>query len=462
MLTLLLSLVAAAAPPALEVRVDPVQVPAVVEVPVENLVWADAMHDQGPAWVVAEILGDDLEHCEDLRSADGFKPAHADALWSQGLLSHAVIEVSHAGVSVAGRLVVPLVDGQTPEHVKDGVVLRPLLQTLMAYRETQYQFRVACKDPAWKAGGTPTAASAERLLIAVAPDMPFDVVHEVLLTARKARFKTFYLYARGRRVVSDPEATPPAVGDAGVRVFVASDGGLGIDYQDEGTDTPASLTSYLPRPAGTRSARVVPYGISPFSAVVGAAGALLDRGFEPAVLPRLDGDELRAARQAPRPVETRRTISGRRAVTAVPITLPEGSAEERRTVGNVTRFSITGATPHVAIFTPPVHLADALNTPAIGSQLKRVLTCYRDEQSENEGLEGELVLEVRVKPTGQAERVSFLPTSTLEDRHVRRCVVDEFMSLPYPQAAITPDPMLWKVNFLPRAPGIAAEEKEDG
>lgn len=461
MLAVLLTLFASAAPP-LEVHVDPVQVPAVVEVPVENLVWADAMHDQGPAWVVAEILGDDLQHCDVLRSADGFKPAHAEELWSEGLLSHAVVEVTHEGVSVAGRLIVPLVDGQTPSHLKDGVVLRPLLQTLMAYRETQYQFRVACRDPAWKAGGVPTSASSERLLVAVAGDMPFDVVHEVLLTARKARFKTFYLYARGKRVVADPLAMPPSVGDAGARVFVASDGGLGIDYQDEGTDTPASLVTYLPRPAGTRSARVVPYGISPFAAVAGAAGALLDRGFEPAVLPRLDGDELRAGRQAPHPIQTRRSISGRRAVTAVPITLPEGSAEERRTVGNVTRFSITGATPHVAIFTPPVHLADALNTPAIGSQLKRVLTCYRDEQSGNAALEGELVLEVRVKPTGEAERVSFLPTSTLDDRHVRRCVVDEFMSLPYPQAAITPDPMLWKVNFLPRAPGIAAEEEEDG
>jgi hypothetical protein len=462
MLTLLLGWLALAAPPALRLGVAPVDVPAVIEIPVDSLVWVDAHHPMGAPEAVAEVLGDDMARCPDLRSSLGFRPRGAEDLWERELLRYAVVEVTAEGIAVSGRTVMPLEGGDTPERLKEGLVLTPLLDTLLAHREVLFQFRGACGDPAWEKGGAPTAASGERLLLAVAPDVPFDVVYEVLFTARKARFKHFYLYARSRRVVPDPLNDPPSVGDASVRVFVASDGGLGIDYEEEGQDSPQELLTYLPRPAASRSARVVPYPVSPFARVAGAAGALLAQGFEPAVLPRLDRDDLRASRVAPVPQAVVRTVSGTRSVQAVPITIPEGTAEERRTAGNVTRFSITGSTPHVAVFTPPAHLADALNTPEVGSRLKHVLTCYRDEESDNTGLQGMLALEVRVKPDGTAEKVAILPTSDLDDPHVRRCVVDEFAALRFPQAAITPDPMLWKVLFLPRPPGTPAPDASEG
>lgn len=453
MLISLLSLFAPAlaGPSPLRLNVASVDVPAVVEVPLDSLVWVDVDHPKGATEAVAEILGDDLVHCEDLRSSMGFRPRHADQLWSAGLLRYAVVEVTARTVSVGGRKVADLVGGDTVDRDKRGVVLLPLLDELMAQREAQYQFRVSCKDPEWSRDGAPTAASNESLLLAVAPDVPFDVVHEVLLTARKAHFKRFYLYASSRTVVSDPRPEPPTLGDSGISVYVASDGGLGIDSQAEGEDTARALTGYLPRPAATRSARVVPYQSSPFSHLVGAAGALLARGWEPAVLSRLDSEDMRAGRVAPHDRSTTRNISGKRSVTAVPITLPEGDPSVAAVRDKRTRFVITGNTPHVAIFTPPAHLADALNTPDVGAHLKQVLTCYRDEETDTEGLTGELVLEIQVQPSGTVSHLSLLPTSTIDDVHLRRCATDAFAGLQFPSYAVTPEPMLWKVLFLPKA-----------
>lgn len=136
------------------------------------------------------------------------------------------------------------------------------------------------------------------------------------------------------------------------------------------------------------------------------------------------------------------------------MTLPEGGETliaSRRTAAR-TRFSITGSTPHVATFTPPVHLADALNTPEVGGQLKTVLTCYRDEESDTEGLKGDLVLELKASPSGRISKVRLMPTSTIDDPHLRRCVVDAFAALSMPGAAITAEPMLWTVSFDPGQP----------
>ena len=457
---LLFAMLTHAAPP-LEIGVDPVAVPAAVEVPADTLVWVDVTHPDGAPAAVAEVLGDDLANCPKIASTMGFRPRGLHDLWASGVLGRALVEVTAAGVRVGGDTLVSLENGAVPERFKEGVVIRPLLDRLLAHREALYQFRVACDDPPWKMGGPATAASREHLLLAVAPDVPFDVVHEVLVSARKARFKHFYLYARGRTVRPDPLAAPPDLGDASTRVFVASDGGLGIDYEQEGTDSPRALLGYLPAASGDDSARVVPYLVSPFADVVGAAGALLAHGYAPALLPRLDREDLRTGRSQPRPRRARHLIPANRTVQAVPITLPEGSAEQRRRVGNVTRFSIAGATPHVAIFTPPAHLADALNTPEVGARLKHILTCYRDEESDEEGLKGGIDLEVHVRPTGAPDTVKVLPTSELEDPHLRRCVVDEFTALRFPQAAITPDPMLWRIQFLPKPPGQATTAGEE-
>jgi hypothetical protein len=449
---------ALAGPSPLQLHVDPVDVPAVVEVSLDSLLWVNVSHPSGAAEAVAEVLGDDLVHCDDLRSATGFKPRHADDLWKRDLLRYAIIEVSATSISVGGQRVLDLVGGDTPDSAKRGVVLVPVLDALLAQAEAQYQFRVACNDPEWVPGGAATSASNQAVLLAVAPDVPFDVVHEILLTARKARFKYFYLYASGRNVVADPHARPPTLGDNGLSVYVASDGGLGIDSQEEGRDTASLLLDYLPRPAGTRSGRVVPYQASPFSRVVGAAGALLAKGWEPAVLSRLDSEDLRAVRSAPTSRSVDRSISGRRSVTAVPITLPEGDVTVSEVREKRTRFVITGNTPHVAIFTPPAHLADALNTPDVGASLKHVLTCYRDEEADTEGLSGELVFEILVQPSGQVSKVSLLPTSSLQDLHLRRCATDAFTALHFPSYAVTPEPMLWKVLFLPGPPGGAEGE----
>jgi hypothetical protein len=450
MWTLALSL-AVAAPPSLEVRVVPPDVPAAVEVPLDSFYWVNLDHPKGAAEAVAEILGDDLKDCDNLKGPYGFQPSKADALWEAGLLRYAVVELTADALSVAGQPVVKLEDGRIPDRVKDGVVIRPLLRLLLTQHEAQIQFAAACGHPEWTPRGPATSASSGRLLVAVAPDMPFDVVQEVLLTARKARFKHFYLLAKGRRTLADPLAAPPDLADAGLRLYVASDGGLGLDSESEGTDTATAVAGYLPTPRKTRSARVVPYPASPFAAVAAAAGATLANGWEPAVLPRLDSDDLRAARAQPVPMVAVTRIPARRAITAVPVTLPEGGALETASDARRTRFSISGATPHVAIFTPPAHVADALNTPEIGAQLKKVLTCYRDEEQDKPGLQGDLVLEMRVRPSGEAERGVYLPTSTLDDELLRGCVLDEFLALRLPAAALTPEPMLWRVRFVPNA-----------
>jgi len=450
MLLLLSQLIqpATAADSSLELHVEPVMVPATSQVPLDTLVWVNLEHRLGPAGAVAEILGDDFSRCDDLRSVHGFRPRHARELWAQGLLRHAVVEVTRDGIFVGGTLVVTLEDGQTPDRLKEGVVLRTVLDALLRQREAQYQFRIACEDEAW-APGVLTSASSERLLVAVAPDMPFDVVHEVLVSARKARFKQFYLYAKSRRFAPDPQTSPPRLGDTQMRVFVASDGGLGIDPQEEGQDSPSAVVGYLPSPASTRTSTVIPYSSSPFSAVVGAAGALLAKGWHPSLGVRLDGQDLRSGRVAPSAQPVSRVLSSSRPISAVPITLPEGaqqtSSARRKTPR--TRFVITGATSHVATFTPPAHLADALNTPSMGGQLKTVLTCYRDEESDTQGLAGELVLELRASPAGGVESAKLLPTSTVTDPHLRTCVIDAFTALRLPGAAITPEPMLWTVAF---------------
>ncbi|MFK7931741.1 MAG: hypothetical protein AB8H79_26425 [Myxococcota bacterium] len=450
MLLLLSQLVqpATAAESDLELHVEPVMVPATSQVPLDTLLWVNLEHRLGPAGAVAEILGDDFSRCDDLRSVHGFRPRHAKELWADGLLRHAVVEVTRDGVYVGGTLVVTLEGGKTPDRLKEGVVLRPVLDALLRQREAQYQFRMACEDEAW-APGVLTSASSESLLVAVAPDMPFDVVHEVLVSARKARFKRFYLYAKSRRFAPDPQAAPPTLGNTKMRVFVASDGGLGIDPQEEGLDAPSAVVSYLPSPAGTRTSTAIPYPSSPFSAVVGAAGALLAKGWHPSLGVRLDGDDLRSARIAPAAPAVERVLSSNRPVSAVPITLPEGNEQTSSTRRSSprTRFVITGASTHVATFTPPAHLADALNTPSVGGQLKTVLTCYRDEESDTQGLAGTLVLELRANPAGGVESATLLPTSTVSDPHLRTCVIDAFTALRLPGAAITPEPMLWTVEF---------------
>ena len=438
----------------LRLHVPPVDVPATVDVPLDSLVWVNLRYQGGPTEAVAEILGDDLSNCPDLRSDLGFRPRDTRELFRRDLVRYAVVEVSATGIRVGGQDVMPLEDGNTPERLKEGVVLRPLLDALLAQAEAQYQFQRACQDPAWEPGGAVTSASSGRLLVAVSPDVPFDVLQEVLVTARKARFKTFYLAARSRRSVTDPLPQPPAVGDATMRVFVASDGGLGIDSQEEGQDSASLLIDYLPSPAGTRSARVVPYPASPFAYVVGGAGALLSKGWEPALLARFDKDDLRAPRRAPTVGFGEPRDLGRRSVQAVPVTLPEGAVEpqtSRRTVAR-TRFTITGETPHVATFTPPAHLADALNRPDVYRQLNPILTCYRDEEADDEGMEGELVLQLQVGPSDTAESVTLLPTTTIEDVHVRRCAVDTFKELRLPSVAVTPEPMLWTISLTPGAP----------
>jgi len=457
MLLPLLTLLASLTTPArageddLVLHVDPVDVPATVDVPLDTLLWVNLRYKGGPTEAVAEVLGDDLANCPDLRSELGFRPRDARDLFRRDLLRYAVVEVTAEQILVGGVPVMPLEDGDTPERLKEGVILRPLMDALLKQAEAQYQFQLACKDPAWTSDGTVTSGSSGRLLVAVAPDVPFDVLQEVLVTARKARFKIFYLHARSRKTVSDPLPEPPSVGDATMRVFVASDGGLGIDSQEEGQDTASLLIDYLPSPAGTRSARVVPYPASPFAYVVSGSGALLSKGWEPALLARFDKDDLRATRQAPVPRTVERRISARRSVQAVPVTLPEGAQQtttSRREVSR-TRFTITGDTPHVATFTPPAHLADALNRPDVYQQLNPILTCYRDEEADTEGLAGELVLQLQVGPSGTVTSVSLLPTSTVEDVHLRRCTVDTFRELTLPSVAVTPEPMLWTVALTP-------------
>lgn len=449
---ILLSLLATAAPPALELRAAPIEVPAVVEIPPNSLYWVNLKYPGGPTEAVAEILGDNLVHCDNLRGMLGFQPALGDALWERGLLRYATIELTSTALYVGDEKVLTLEQGRVPESHKQGVVIRPLLDQLLAQQEAQVQFSAACDHPEWRPGAGSTSGANGRVLVAVAPDMPFDVVHEVLVTARKARFKYFYFHAEGERVLQDPLAPPPMLGEIGARVFVASDGGLGIDATEEGTDGPRELLTYLPLPKTTRSARVVPYPASPVARVIAAAGTLLAKGWHPTVLPRLDADDLRQARVAPRAEDQSIELPSRRPITAVVLTLPEGSARETVADSRRTRFSITGTTPHVAVFTPPAHLADALNTPEVGAQLKAVLTCYRDESEDQESLSGDLVIEVRVKPSGEAARGTYLPTSTISDPLLRSCVLDEFLSLTLPAAAITPDPMLWRVQFYPTAP----------
>jgi hypothetical protein len=459
-IALLLAVAFATPPiPPLELRVETVDVPATVDVPIDTLYWVNLDHPKGAAEAVAEILGDDLSDCANLIGPHGFQPSRADALWARDLLRYAVVEVTAEAIYVAGQPVVRLERGRVPDGAKDGVVIRPLLKRLLAQHEAQIQFAAACGHPEWRPGGPPTSASSARLL-AVAPDMPFDVVHEVLLTARKARFRSFYLYAKGRRTMSDPLAAPPDLVDAGLRVFVASDGGLGLDSEEESRDNATALTGYLPAPRRSRSARVVPYPASPFSAVVAASGALLAKGWEPAVLPRLDAEDLRAARLPAAATAATTRIPAKRAVSAVPVTLPEGGALETAADARRTRFSISGATAHLAIFTPPAHVADALNTPEMGAQLKKVLTCYRDEEHDKPGLKGDLVLEMRVRPNGEAERGVYLPTSTITDDLLRSCVLDQFLALRLPAAALTPEPMLWRVRFVPNAQ-LADEAPEE-
>lgn len=455
MLLLLLSLLAPsrAASDDLVLHVEPVDVPTTVSVPVDSLLWVNLDYEKGPVEAVAEVLGDDLANCPNIRSNLGFRPTDARSLFERGLLRHAVVEITAEHIAVGGVPVMPLEAGKTPERLKEGVVLRPVRDALLRQAEAQYQFQLACKDGPWSEGGAPTAGSSGRLLIAAAPDVPFDVLQEVLVTARKAHFKVFYLYARSRRMVEDPLPTPPSVGDATMRIFVASDGGLGIDSQEEGQDSPTQLLGYLPSPAGTRSARVVPYPASPFAYVVGAGGALLSKGWEPALLARFDKDDLRAERQAPQPRVVRRALSSRRGVQAVPITLPEGTetVTSGRRTGARTRFTITGDTAHVAIFTPPAHLADALNRPDVYRQLNPILTCFRDEEADTAGLRGEIVLQVQAAPSGATRSVKLLPTTTIDDVHMRRCAVDTFNELRLPAVAVTPEPMLWTVSLDPGA-----------
>lgn len=449
-LMFILTALLALASPDLTLEVAASASPAVVEVPLDSLLWVNIAHPSGPAEAVAEILGDDLMHCANLTSPLGFRPAHRDQLWGSDLLRYAVIEVSAEAISVSGQEVVRLDQGRVPQEHKHGVVIRPLLEILLTQHEAQHQFANACEHPPYEPGGPPTSAANARLLLAVAPDVPFDLVNEVLLTARKARFKYFYLYATAKRVLDDPLRSPPALHDAGIRVYVASDGGLGIDSETEGTDKPSGLVGYLPTPSSTPHARVVPYPASPFGAVAGAAGALLAKGWTPAVLPRLSADDLRKERQPPKPKKVTPSKHTGHVVTAIPLLLPEGDpSTARASESQRTRFSITGSTPHVATFTPPAHVADALNTPEMGAQLKKVLTCYRDEEEDKPGMVGDLVLELRVGPAGRPASLSWLPTSTLEDRNLRECVHDVFMALDLPRAAVTPEPMLWRVSLHP-------------
>lgn len=463
MFALLLALLmpARAADDDLVLHVEPVDVPAVVEVPLGTLLWVNLKYKGGPAEAVAEVLGDDLMNCPDIRSNLGFRPRDAKRLFQRDLLRYAVVEITAEHIAVGGIPVMPLENGDTPERLKEGVILRPVRDALLKQAEAQYQFQLACKDEPWVEGGAPTAASSGRLLIAAAADIPFDVLQEVLVTARKAHFKVFYLYARGRNRVEDPLPEPPRVGDASMRVYVASDGGLGIDSQEEGQDTASLLVDYLASPAGTRSARVVPYPSSPFAYVVGASGALLSKGWEPALLARFNRDDLRAERQVPRPYVVQKNLSLRRSVQVVPVTLPEGAETEgtgRRTIAR-TRFTITGDTPHIATFTPPAHLADALNRPDVYEQLNPILTCYRDEEGDTEGLGGAFVLEVRVGPDGSTDTVRVLPTTTIDDVHLRRCTVDTFTELILPSVAVTPEPMLWTVELSPGKKAKNAEKK---
>jgi hypothetical protein len=454
-----LCLWSAFAAPDLQLAVEPVEVPAAVEVPVEAFVWVNLDYPGGVTEAIAEVLGDDLAQCPNLRSPDGFRPKDADDLWRRDLLRYATVEVTAQGILVSGRLIVPLEAGKVPDRWKEGVVIRPLVEVLLRQREAQYQFRMACKDGPWAPGGPATSDIAERVLVAVAADVPFDVVNEVLQSARKARFKTFYLYARTRRPVRDTNAPPPSLAQTGLAVYVASDGGLGIDPEEEGQDVPSLLAEYVapPAPGVAPAGRVVPYPASPFGAVVGAAGALLGQGWSPAVLIRLDAPDLRARRTPPAPRATLRVIPARRTLHAVPVTLPESGEEDPRSNARRTRFTLSGSTPHVAIFTPPAHLADLVNSPEVASQLKGVLGCYRDEEVDTPGLQGELALELRVAPSGEVTQVTLLPTTTIDDPHLRACVTDDFQALRLPSAALTPEPMLWKIQLLPRAPGSGTE-----
>ncbi|TVQ93920.1 MAG: hypothetical protein EA397_03335 [Deltaproteobacteria bacterium] len=438
----------ALAGPDLTLQVEPSPSPAVVELALESLLWINLDHPSGAPEVVAEILGDDLMHCPNLTSPQGFRPSHDAELWKKGLLRYAVIEVTASAIYVSGSKVVDLHQGRVPVDHKHGVVIRPLLKVLLRQNEAQHQFANACGHPDYQPKGRPTSGASGRLLLAVAPDMPFDLINEVLLTARKARFKYFYLYASSTNIARDPLLVPPTLNDVGLRVFVASDGGLGLDADVEGTEDAAALRADLPEPTATSQARVVPYPASPYGAVASAAGALLAKGWNPAVLARLDADDLRATRQPPRPRRASSTVSGRSPITAIPIVLPEGAEQDLTSPESQrTRFSITGSSPHVATFTPPAHVADALNTPEVGAQLKKVLSCYRDEEEDTPGLAGKLYLELRVSPTGRPDRVSYLPTSTLDDVHLRECVQDAFLGLDLPKAALSPEPMLWGVQF---------------
>ena len=72
---------------------------------------------------------------------------------------------------------------------------------------------------------------------------------------------------------------------------------------------------------------------------------------------------------------------------------------------------------------------------------------------------GELVLQLRVGPSGKASEVTLMPTTTLEDVHVRRCTVDTFTELTLPSVAVTPEPMLWTVALVP---GEKTEEADEG
>lgn len=140
---------------------------------------------------------------------------------SDGRLRVALVELDRGEIRFGGETIAPLDAFEVPSELERGMVVRPLFDAL----------KEAADDAKSLAQRGPSATFTGRLLLAVHPDAPFEVIRQLMYTCGQAQFAEFrFLVADEHPGPGRPEPT----GDRQIDVRVGADGSIAVSARGPG------------------------------------------------------------------------------------------------------------------------------------------------------------------------------------------------------------------------------------